>query len=103
MSCVDMLPAMYLAVAVSSSSAIGFPLRHPSSTADYRALAEALSSRYALSGFCGRLELCLGSRALEHRTRYLACRRTLGFDAGMAPRFLTILTGSTAENPAVEG
>jgi hypothetical protein len=25
--------------------------------------------------------------------QYLACRRPLGFDAGMAPRFLTILTG----------
>jgi hypothetical protein len=28
-----------------------------------------------------------------HRARYLACRRPLGFDAGMAPRFLTILNG----------
>jgi hypothetical protein len=28
-----------------------------------------------------------------HRARYLACRRPLGFDAAMAPRFLTILTG----------
>jgi hypothetical protein len=39
-SCVDMLLAMYLAVAVSSSSAIGFPCAIPFATADYRAWRE---------------------------------------------------------------
>src|SRR5882757_7864723 len=39
-SCVDMLLAMYLAVAVSSSSAIGFPCAIWLATADYRAWRE---------------------------------------------------------------
>jgi len=39
------------------------------------------------------LSFVLEATHWTQRTWYLACRRTLGFDAGMAPRFLTILTG----------
>src|SRR5712664_3093887 len=43
-SCVDMLLAMYLAVVVSSSSAIGFPCAIWFATADYRASRERFRS-----------------------------------------------------------
>src|SRR5882724_1664092 len=73
-SCVDMLLAMYLAVAVSSSSSIGFPCAIWFTTADYRAWRE----RFRAPGIGGnQLRFQRVAFVLDFR-----CRVALGVCSG---------------------
>jgi len=92
-SCVDTLLAMYRAVAVSSSSAMGSPCAIGSATAEYRAWRERFRASMFYPDSVVSLSFVLEATHWMRRTLYLACRRPLGFDGPMASRFLTILTG----------
>jgi hypothetical protein len=66
-SCVDILLAMYLAVAVSSSSAIGFPCAIRFATADYTAWRERFRAPDGMPEH-GRNESGMGKRMVAFNT-----------------------------------